>query len=394
MSSIIASPRPFLWRRHAPVKLQTLMRARDEEQEQKPMRFSALWRNRLADSGARGPHGMNVAIRQARVCGIGRRRERKSRRRERTGAGIFSSARRQTALGSAAETDQGVSKGHMGHRLQVARSIVALERALTRLKRSGKIALVPTMGALHKGHLALVRQARRRAPRVIVSIFVNPTQFAPHEDFASYPRTFDRDLSALASFDVDLVWAPTTEVMYPQGFATRVVPDGAAAAGLEDKFRPHFFTGVATVVSKLFIQCRPDIAIFGEKDYQQLKVVSRMARDLDLPVRVIGVPTVREHDGLALSSRNVYLSREERTVAPTLYRTLIDCADKISAGREIAATLADGRRTIESVGFALDYLEARHAETLAPVASLADGPIRLLVAARLGKTRLIDNVAV
>ena len=282
----------------------------------------------------------------------------------------------------------------MARSIQVARSLVALERALLRLRRSGKVALVPTMGALHKGHLTLVRHARRRAGRVIVSIFVNPAQFGPSEDFGSYPRTFARDVAALAGLDVDLVWAPNAEVMYPHGFATRIVPEGPARAGLEDAFRPQFFSGVATIVAKLFAQCRPDVAIFGEKDFQQLRVVTRMARDLDLAVKVIGMPTVREPDGLALSSRNVYLSPEERAVAPTLYRVLVASAGKIAAGHPIAATLADGRAEIGRVGFALDYLEARHAETLAPIGSVRDGPIRILVAARLGTTRLIDNVGV
>jgi pantoate--beta-alanine ligase len=284
----------------------------------------------------------------------------------------------------------------MKGRIQVARSIVALDRALRRFKRAGKVALVPTMGALHKGHFALVRQASRRADKVIVSIFVNPAQFGPSEDFANYPRTMARDLTALGKLDVDvdLVWAPSADVMYPQGFATRVVPQGAALAGLEDKFRPHFFAGVATVVAKLFTQCRPDFAIFGEKDYQQLLVVTRMARDLDLPVRVVGIPTQREADGLALSSRNAYLSRDERQAAPTLHRVLVECAGKIAAGAAVAPVLADGRRTIEQAGFVLDYLEARHAETLAPVASARERPMRLLVAARIGKTRLIDNIGV
>src|SRR5215469_721336 len=255
----------------------------------------------------------------------------------------------------------------MGRRIQVARSIVALDRALVRLKRAGKVALVPTMGALHKGHVALIRQARRRAPRVIVSIFVNPTQFAPHEDFATYPRNFYHDLAVLSSLDVDLVWAPTVDVMYPRGFAIKIVPEGAAAAGLEDKFRPHFFAGVATVVAKLFVQCRPDVAAFGEKDFQQLKVVTRMARDLDLPVRIIGVPTVREADGLALSSRNVRLSPDERARAPNLHRVLVECAQRISAGEALAAVVMQGRETLKGAGFAVDYLEARHAETLLPL---------------------------
>src|SRR5258708_6047110 len=172
------------------------------------------------------------------------------------------------------------------------------------------------MGALHDGHLSLVRLARRRADRVVVSIFVNPAQFAPAEDFSTYPRTFEADLALLAEEKTDLVWAPAN--MYPDGFATRIVPEGPAAAGLEDAFRPDFFKGVATVVAKLFTQVMPDIALFGEKDYQQLRVVTRMARDLDLPLKVIGAPTVRERDGLAMSSRNVYLSTEDRAQAPLL----------------------------------------------------------------------------
>ena len=211
----------------------------------------------------------------------------------------------------------------MANRPAVTRTVPALRHALLALRKGGRrVALVPTMGALHRGHLALVREARRRAERVVVSIFVNPAQFAPTEDFASYPRGFDADLKALAAAKTDLVWAPTEAAMYPQGFATRLDPQGAAKAGLEDKFRPHFFGGVATVVAKLFTQCAPDFALFGEKDYQQLRVITQMAKDLDLPVKVVGVKTVREKDGLALSSRNAYLSTAERAVAPTLYRVL------------------------------------------------------------------------
>src|SRR5262249_26714845 len=180
----------------------------------------------------------------------------------------------------------------------------------------------------------------------------------------------------------------------PRACATRTGAGGPALGGLEDRFRPHFFGGVATVVAKLFTQCRPDLAMFGEKDFQQLMVVARMAKDLDLPVRVIGVPTVREDDGLALSSRNAYLTPEERAVAPTLHRVLTACAGKIFAGAPVAKVLDDGRAEIAAAGFAIDYLEARHAETLVPIASAKDGPIRLLVAARLGKTRLIDNIGV
>ncbi len=285
--------------------------------------------------------------------------------------------------------------GSTRRRPMVIRTQPALGRILTRWRvRREKVALVPTMGALHAGHLALVRLAQRRADRVIVSIFVNPTQFGQHEDLAAYPRTFATDVAALASLEADAIWAPSVDTMYPEGFATRIVPQGAAIVGLEDAFRPHFFAGVATVVAKLLIQCTPDIALFGEKDYQQLKVVTRLARDLDLKTRIVGAPTKREPDGLALSSRNAYLSAGERAAAPTLYRVLKECASKIAAGRPIAATLEDSRASIAKAGFALDYLEARHAQTLAPVASIKDGPLRLLVAARLGKTRLIDNIAV
>ena len=281
-------------------------------------------------------------------------------------------------------------------KLSQLRRAIADFRQVQRKARDSQqtIALVPTMGALHDGHLSLIRRAQSRADRVIVSIFVNPTQFAPNEDFRSYPRTFAADLAALRALHVDLVWAPPVETMYPQGFATRVVPEGPALAGLEDAFRPHFFAGVATVVAKLLTQCEPDIAIFGDKDYQQLKVITRLARDLDLRTRILGAPIVRERDGLARSSRNVYLSPSERQTAPTLYRVLKECAAAIAAGKPMAAVLDGGRAAITRAGFALDYLEARHAETLAPVGSLKDGPVRLLVAARIGKTRLIDNVGV
>jgi pantoate--beta-alanine ligase len=283
----------------------------------------------------------------------------------------------------------------MATRLQVVRTIAPLRRTLELYRKAGqRIALVPTMGALHRGHMALVRKAQRRAKRVVVSIFVNPTQFAPHEDFGSYPRSFHADIKVLREAKIDLVWAPPVEVMYPDGFATRIAPEGAAKAGLEDTFRPHFFGGVATVVAKLFTQVSPDFALFGQKDYQQLRIVTQLAKDLDLPLKVIGIPTVREPDGLALSSRNAYLSTAERAAAPMLYRVLKGCAARIKSGEKIERVLNVGRIEIDLAGLALDYLEARHALTLAPVASLKDGPVRLLVAARLGKTRLIDNVAV
>ena len=283
----------------------------------------------------------------------------------------------------------------MAGRPTVVRTIRALRKALELHRRGGgKVALVPTMGALHAGHLALVCEGKRRAPCVVVSIFVNPTQFAPTEDFSNYPRSFAADVAALRETKADLIWAPPATVMYPDGFATRIEPQGAALAGLEDKFRPHFFGGVATVVAKLFTQVEPDFALFGEKDYQQLCVVRRMAKDLDLPLTVVGVKTVREKDGLAMSSRNAYLSAGERSVAPLLYRVLKSCAARIKKGESIAHVLDIGRQEIDIAGFAVDYLEARHAVTLAPVSSPDDGPIRLLVAAKIGKTRLIDNIAV
>ena len=283
----------------------------------------------------------------------------------------------------------------MATRPRIVRTVPALRTAVSRLRRAGgKVALVPTMGALHAGHLALVRHAKRRARHVVVSIFVNPAQFAPQEDLATYPRTFDADVTALAGTDAKLIWAPTVDAMYPDGFATRVVPAGPATAGLEDRFRPHFFAGVTTVVSKLLIQCQPDYAMFGEKDYQQLKVVTRMAKDLDLPVTIVGVPTVREPDGLALSSRNAYLAAHDRAAAPALHRVLKQCAEAIARGENLAQVLDEGGRALEAAGFTLDYLEARNAATLEPVTDGTDAPIRLLVAARIGKTRLIDNIAV
>jgi pantoate--beta-alanine ligase len=286
-------------------------------------------------------------------------------------------------------------RAKMSRSLSTVRTVPALRRALDGLRaRQATIALVPTMGALHDGHMSLVRVAKRRADKVVVSIFVNPAQFAPTEDLGSYPRTWKQDVAKLAAEKVDLVWHPEVKAIYPDGFATRVVPEGAAVVGLEDRFRPHFFGGVATVVAKLFSQCRPDIAIFGEKDFQQLRVVSQMARDLDLGVRVVGSRTVRERDGLAMSSRNVYLSADERRVAPVLYRAIKETAAKLRSGSKITAATERGAAMITAAGMALDYLEVRHAETLAPIAAAKDGPMRILVAARLGKTRLIDNIGV
>src|ERR1700759_5020380 len=215
----------------------------------------------------------------------------------------------------------------------IVRTLPALRRALDGLRaKKATVALVPTMGALHDGHVSLVRLGQRRAQKAVVSIFVNPTQFAPTEDFGSYPRTWKADVAKLAAEKVDLIWNPDVKAMYPAGFATKILTEGPATAGLEDRFRPHFFAGVATVVGKLFTQCRPDIALFGEKDFQQLRVVTQMARDLDLAVKVIGAKTVRERDGLAMSSRNVYLSEDERRAAPELFRAM----------KETTALLRDG----------------------------------------------------
>jgi pantoate--beta-alanine ligase len=278
---------------------------------------------------------------------------------------------------------------------RVIQNVAALRKAVSTYRKAGdKVALVPTMGALHDGHMSLVAAAKTKAKRVIVSIFVNPEQFAPTEDFSTYPRTMDTDLAKLRRLEVDAVWAPDKDVMYPEGFSTRIAPGGPAYAGLEDAFRPHFFGGVATVVSKLFLQTTPDFAFFGEKDYQQLKVVTRMAADLDIPVQILGVPTVREEDGLALSSRNVYLASGERKIAPTLHQTLLDCAMRIKKGQPLQRVMADGGQALTAAGFVLDYLEARNADSLEPVTNAKQGPLRLLVAARLGTTRLIDNIAV
>jgi pantoate--beta-alanine ligase len=277
----------------------------------------------------------------------------------------------------------------------VVRTIPALHRALETLRaKKATVALVPTMGALHDGHVSLVRLAKRRAKRVVVSIFVNPTQFAPTEDFGSYPRTWQADVAKLAAEKVDLIWNPGVKVMYPDGFATKILTEGPALANLEDRFRPHFFGGVGTVVGKLFTQVRPDFAMFGEKDFQQLRVVTQMATDLDLGVKVMGSRTLRERDGLAMSSRNVYLTPEQRRIAPVLYKTMQESAKRLRAGDNIEAVMAEGAETIAAAGFAVDYYEARHAQTLAPIGSFKDGPVRILVAAKIGNTRLIDNIGV
>jgi pantoate--beta-alanine ligase len=276
--------------------------------------------------------------------------------------------------------------------MKTVTTVAALRRLLDRARGGGRrIALVPTMGALHEGHISLVRAARRRRCVVVTSIFVNPAQFGPNEDLAKYPRTFDSDRRMLAAAGCDAVFAPSPADVYPDGFTTNVSLGGPAKAGLEDRFRPYHFDGVATVVAKLFAMARPDVAIFGEKDYQQLQVVTRMARDLDLGVAVIGAPTVREPDGLAMSSRNRYLTAEERHAASRLPAELQAAIVRMRAGGRPAELATEAGRNLEKAGFAVDYVEVRDGSTLAPIEALNGSPARILAAARIGGTRLIDN---
>ncbi len=278
--------------------------------------------------------------------------------------------------------------------LPVARTVEALRAQVAAWRRQGQtVALVPTMGALHDGHLALVRRGRELADRVVASVFVNPTQFAPHEDFDRYPRDEAGDAAKLAAAGCDLLYAPSVREMYPEGFAT-AISMGGPAEGLCGAFRPQMFGGVALVVTKLLLQAQPDTAVFGEKDYQQLMVVRRFVRDLDIPVRIEGLATVREADGLALSSRNAYLTAGERARAPELKRALDEAAASLSGGADSAVALEAARGRIAAAGFErIDYVELRDAATLEPVARV-ERPARLLAAAWLGKTRLIDNVPV
>jgi pantoate--beta-alanine ligase len=256
------------------------------------------------------------------------------------------------------------------------------------------VAMVPTMGALHAGHLSLVDEAKSRAAQVVVSIFVNPTQFAPTEDFDRYPRTEDKDAAMLATQGkASAVYAPAARDMYPDGFAT-MVSTGGPALGLESDARPHFFAGVATVVSKLLLQCLPDMALFGEKDFQQLAVIRQMVRDLDIPVAILGCPTLREADGLAMSSRNAYLTPEQRKVAGRLNVAMSSVAAAVRRGDDPLSSAARGRALLLAAGFeAVDYVEVRDAATLSTALN-AGRPQRVLVAARLGGIRLIDNCAV
>jgi pantoate--beta-alanine ligase len=282
--------------------------------------------------------------------------------------------------------------------MQTVNRLDELRQAVDRLRQNGEVALVPTMGALHQGHLTLVREARAQAAAVVVSIFVNPTQFGPSEDLAAYPRQPAEDARLLAAEGVDLLWAPSVEEVYPDGFATNVSVAGLSEA-LCGAFRPGHFDGVATVVAKLFNQVRPDLALFGEKDWQQLTVIRRMARDLDLTrpdaERIVGVETVRETDGLAMSSRNRYLSPQDRAHAAALPRLMREAVTTIASGGDVIAALTGLRAALLKSGFtSVDYVELADARDLRPLTMLADAPARLFVAARIGRTRLIDNMPV
>ena len=278
--------------------------------------------------------------------------------------------------------------------MQTIRQLKPLRKAIAALRaQGGKVALVPTMGALHAGHMALVGEARKRADHVVVSIFVNPKQFGPNEDLSSYPRRRAKDSAMLGEAGVEVLWMPDDEVMYPAGYATNVSVTGVSD-GLDGAARPGHFDGVATVVAKLFNQVRPDVALFGEKDFQQLAVIRRMVADLDFGIEIVGVPTEREEDGLALSSRNVYLTPEERVQARALPRTLGAAAAAIESGGDIAEALARAEAALIEARFqSVDYVALCDAATLQPVTAL-QGPARLLAAARIGAARLIDNVPV
>lgn len=282
----------------------------------------------------------------------------------------------------------------MSQSILIQERIAELRESVSAWRRSNQtVALVPTMGALHEGHLSLVRLAKEKANRTVVSIFVNPAQFAPNEDFDSYPRTREDDVRKLSELEVDLIFAPSREEVYPDNFSTSVNV-GGISEGLCGSSRPHFFGGVATVVAKLLNQCQADYAIFGEKDYQQLLVIRRMARDLDINTIILGGPIVREKDGLAMSSRNAYLSPEERETAPILFVTLGTAAEEIAKGGEPSAALSQAIKTLEKAGFRIDYLELRDSDDLSPVKRPLSDPARVFAAVYLGKTRLIDNVPV
>ena len=278
--------------------------------------------------------------------------------------------------------------------LVTVRSVESLRQRIQAWRREGRsVVLVPTMGALHKGHVTLMERAKKMGDRVVATIFVNPKQFGPDEDLAAYPRRQTEDFEKLNTAGVHLLFAPDAAVMYPPSFATNIHVAGLGEV-LDGAHRPGHFDGVATVVAKLLLQALPDIALFGEKDYQQLVLIRRLVADLNIPVDVIGVVTVREADGLALSSRNAYLTPDERAMAAGLHRAITAAAKAIAQGENIAAAVSSARERILAAGFSMvDYVEARHAETLAPLASSAE-PGRVLAAAHLGRARLIDNVAI
>jgi pantoate--beta-alanine ligase len=282
----------------------------------------------------------------------------------------------------------------MSQSLPIVRTVADLRAAVAAWRKQGRtIGLVPTMGALHDGHLSLVRAGKSACDEVIATLFVNPKQFAPHEDFDRYPRNEAQDAALIASAGCDLLYAPDGQAMYPPGFVTSVSV-AEVSAPLEGEMRPHFFAGVTTVVSKLLLQSLPDMAFFGEKDYQQLQVIKRMVRDLDIPVIVKGCATVREHDGLAMSSRNAYLTGAERLIAARLNLVLHDAIKAVHAGAPVDAVETEARRHLMAAGFTkVDYVAIRDAQTLAPLAG-REAPARILAAAWLGKTRLIDNMAV
>lgn len=281
--------------------------------------------------------------------------------------------------------------------IDIVRTVEALRRKTAAWRAEGlRIGLVPTMGALHEGHLSLVRRALQDADRVIASVFVNPTQFAPGEDFEAYPRSEAQDAAMLAGAGCHLLYAPTAEAIYPQGFATTVTVSGVSTP-LEGERRPTHFAGVATVVAKLLIQALPDVAVFGEKDYQQLQVIRRLARDLDLPVGIVGAPTARAPDGLALSSRNAYLSPGQREIAGRLNAVIAELARETASGMAVATAETRAADALIAAGFdSVDYVEVRHAEDLSDLGPgpLGQAPARVLAAAWLGKTRLIDNMPV
>ncbi|MES2343791.1 MAG: pantoate--beta-alanine ligase [Pseudomonadota bacterium] len=280
--------------------------------------------------------------------------------------------------------------------LAIVRTVADLRAQVAAWRAAGEtVGLVPTMGALHEGHLSLITLAKSRAQRAVASVFVNPTQFAPHEDFDAYPRDEARDAALLEGAGCDLLFAPTVAEMYAPGFSTTVTVAGVSEP-LDGAARPGHFAGVATVVSKLLLQCGPDIAVFGEKDYQQLQVIKRLVADLNIPVEVIGAPTARAPDGLALSSRNVYLTAAEREIAPSLAAALVDAIERLRKGTPVERVEATGRAALERAGFGrIDYFEVRDAASLAHLGpGPLEGPARILAAAVLGKTRLIDNMAV